>query len=653
MDIPTVVLDLSEVLRTGSWLYFLLTLWRRLDDNRSAVIHRILVSRAFIPIIFVILAASLPYYFIGSLSQGPLITIKSLINIVLPVVGLLLIENLLRISGSTGRWGIKHLCLGLGTVMTLDFFIYSDALVQGSISEAYVTARSLITILVAPLILISFNRLKNWNQQSEVKLITSPKAALYTMALVASGCYLLTMAGAAYYIRIVGRQWGDPLQITFMAAALLVMFASLSSSQIKSHAKMFILKNFFSYRYDYREEWLRFIQMMSSQQPLALGSRLVRAVADLMDSPASALWVLQHQDECFFVNAIWNFSAPQPSLRADTALIQYFRKTSRIIEIDECRKNPELYDNLSLPDWLLDRPSAWLIVPLVHRGDILGFVILNQARAPHRLDWEDRDLLNITATQAASYLAEELTAEALRSAQRLEDFNRQFAFVVHDIKNIVGQMSLMLGNAQKFGDNPDFQKDMIETVGNSVNRMRAMLEQLSVHRRQQPNPQLLDVTAILTQVAKQWRKTTSNLALDLPPTPTYALLTEATLISALDLLIDNALTAVGPSGEVVLRLRTDGERIVIEVSDNGPGMDEAYVSTELFRLMSSSKSSGYGIGAYQTRHLLLTMGARLEVDSAPNRGTTMRIIISRQVQTPTAIPNNSDHTKTKLKTRTG
>jgi len=626
--VPAIALDLAEVLRSGGWLYVLLTLWGRMDDRRGVAIWRILVTRAFVPIFGVVVVLSLSTYVAGISAQGSVLALKSLVNIVLPVVGLLLIENVLRISGSAGRWGIKHLCLALGAVMTLDFFIYSDALVQGSIGAAFVTARGLVTTLVAPLIMLSFHRLKNWSPHSEIKIIVSPKAAFYSMALVASGSYLVAMACAAYYIRMVGGRWGEPLQITFLVAAILIMLASLTSSKITAHVKIFITKNFFSNRYNYHDEWLRFIQIMSAQQPSALGLRLARAVADLMDSPASALWVLQSQDECLFADAVWNLAGPHPPIRADSALIQFFRRTCRVVDMDEYRLAPDRYDGLDLPEWIAVRADVWLIIPLVHRGDVLGVVVLNQARAPHRLDWEDRDFLNATAIQAASSLAEELTAEDLRSARRLEDFNRQFAFVVHDIKNVVGQMSLMLENARKLGDNPEFQKDMLETVGNSVSRMRAMLDQLTAQRRQPPQPQRLELAAVLGRLGERWGKTATNLTVDLAPVSVHVVAVEATLISVVDLLIDNALSAVGSSGAVVLRLRVDGERAIIEVADNGPGMDAAFVSKELFRLLTSTKSSGYGIGAYQTRHLVREMGGRLEVETAPQRGTTMRVIMS-------------------------
>lgn len=640
--IPAALLNLSELLRSGAWLYVLLTLWGRLDESQGVAARPILMTRAFLPMVVAIAMVTLPSFFGGTAAQGAASPLKALVNIVLPVLGLLLIENLLRMSGTSGRWAIKHLCLGLGAMMSFDFFIYSDALVQGAIGEAFVTAQGLIAALVAPLLWVSFNRLRTWKRVPEVRLIASPKAAYYTMALMASGSYLLVMAGVAYYIRIVGGKWGAPLQIAFLVAALLIMLVSIASSQVKSHAKTFVLKNFFAYRYDYREEWLHFLQIMSARKPLALGPRLVRAMADLMDSPASALWVLRGPDRCFFSDAAWNLPTPLPPLSADSALAQFFRRNGRVIDLDEYRKTPSHYDAIALPDWITNRPAAWLVVPLVHRGEVLGFVVIDHARAPRRLDWEDRDLLDTTAIQAASYLAEELTAEALRAAHRLEDFNRQFAFVVHDIKNVVGQMSLMLGNAKTHGDNPDFQKDMLETVHNSVDRMRTMLDQLSVQRRPNTPPQVLELNAVLGRVADHWRKIATTLRFTGADMAAFALLNEAKLASALDLLIDNALAVIGPTGTVMLHMAVKDDHAIIEVRDDGPGMDAAFIDKDLFRPLASTKTSGYGMGAYQTRHLVEEMGGRLEVDSTLGQGTTMRIVLPLTDVRPTNVDQTPD-----------
>jgi hypothetical protein len=49
---------------------------------------------------------------------------------------------------------------------------------------------------------------------------------------------------------------------------------------------------------------------------------------------------------------------------------------------------------------------------------------------------------------------------------------------VHDLKNIVTQLSLMMKNAKRLGHKPEFQADMLMTVENSLERMRQLLLQL-------------------------------------------------------------------------------------------------------------------------------------------------------------------------------
>ena len=54
--------------------------------------------------------------------------------------------------------------------------------------------------------------------------------------------------------------------------------------------------------------------------------------------------------------------------------------------------------------------------------------------------------------------------EALANAQRFEEFNRRFAFILHDIKNLVSQLSLLARNAERHADNPEFRADMVATL---------------------------------------------------------------------------------------------------------------------------------------------------------------------------------------------
>src|SRR6202022_4597605 len=121
---------------------------------------------------------------------------------------------------------------------------------------------------------------------------------------------------------------------------------------------------------------------------------------------------------------------------------------------------------------------AWLAVPLSHRADVVGFVLLNRANRAVTLDWEAFDLLRAAGRQAASYLAEESSTKVLRENELLNQYSKRFAFVVHDIKNLASQLGLIVSNAKRYIEDPDFQRAMLQTVEDAVARMNYLLSQL-------------------------------------------------------------------------------------------------------------------------------------------------------------------------------
>ncbi len=128
---------------------------------------------------------------------------------------------------------------------------------------------------------------------------------------------------------------------------------------------------------------------------------------------------------------------------------------------------------------MIDDPSIWAGVPLLHQQRLVGFVVLAAPEYRRPLDWEDFDLLRTAGNQAASSLAEAMGQEALANAQRFEEFNRRFAFILHDIKNLVSQLSLVARNAERHADNPEFRADMVATLQSSVGKMNELLARLA------------------------------------------------------------------------------------------------------------------------------------------------------------------------------
>ena len=222
-------------------------------------------------------------------------------------------------------------------------------------------------------------------------------------------------------------------------------------------------------------------------------------------------------------------------------------------------------------------------------------------------------------------MAEAHGQEALSNAQRFEDFNRRFAFILHDIKNLVSQLSLLSRNAERHADNVEFRADMVATLRSSVGKMNELLARLSPQA--QSRVQRLDaqpLRPILTSAiaAKRGDRDVQLLG----DTNLHAQADGAALEQAVSHLLQNALDASSDT-PVTVRVEAQSGTISIAVSDKGVGMDSDFVRNRLFQPFASTKSGGFGIGAFEARSLILAMGGRLGVDSRPGGGTTFTITL--------------------------
>ena len=185
----------------------------------------------------------------------------------------------------------------------------------------------------------------------------------------------------------------------------------------------------------------------------------------------------------------------------------------------------------------------------------------------------------------------------------------------------------MLQNAEKHGDNPDFQKDMLATVRNSVGRMKQLLTQFQAEQPDQTVAHRRELADILSSVAANWKKQKADIQFSFQSPPIDVLFDSERLESVLNHLLQNAIEAAGINGKVSFRYVMDESLTVLEIEDDGPGMDAAYIQDQLFRPLDTIKSDGYGLGAYQTRELVRQLGGRLEVESKIGQGTIMRVIL--------------------------
>jgi putative PEP-CTERM system histidine kinase len=612
---------LLDLLRYGCWFVFLLLLIGLNRVDKSAASARGMIFAAAALVLSGLLALTFAALGINVWSDAArLILFSSMAN---SVFALVLLEQVFRNVTEDSRWNIKPLCLGLAVTFMFDLYLFSQAVLFNRIDGDALSIRGAVHTLVVPLLALSMSRRSDWIS----KLRLSPKAAFHSATLLLAGIYLLFISSVGYYVRYFGGEWGRALQLGVVVFALILLLIVAMSGSVRARLRVFLGKHFFRYRYDYREEWLKFTRTLSAQNsPQEMGQQVVRGLADMLESPGGGLWTKNKGEAAFSQTARWNLAQTPDKEDANSPLCQFMATSGWVINLEEYRSYSRRYGQLKLPIWLQDLPQAWLVVPLMVGSELIGFVVLASARTRIDVNWEVNDLLKTAGQQAASFLAQMQATEALLEVRKFDSFNRMSAFVVHDLKNIVTQLTLMMKNAKRLADNPEFQQDMLMTVENSLDRMRQLMLQLREGATPPGKAFGVNLSAIIRRVAATAAARGRTLETELQESiDTRG--HEERLERIVGHIVQNAFDATDPTGRVWLHLDRSGGRARIVVGDTGQGMSQDFIRDRLFKPFQTTKQTGMGIGAYESFQYVQELGGRIDVESELSKGTTVTLLL--------------------------
>jgi putative PEP-CTERM system histidine kinase len=563
------------------------------------------------------------------LISGPSGTIGetgSLLRLTAAAGALVLVHNLYGQASPASRSSIRAAMLALALIWSYDLNLYTMSLLDRATAEGLLIWRGFAVALAAPLFAIGAGRADGW------RIRLSRAATFQSLSLIAICAYFAMMTIVATALRGSGWDWSRTVLLALLAVMTVAAVVLLPSARARSWAKVKLAKHLFEHRYDYRTEWLRFTGTLGRTGADAppLGERVIKAFADILESPGGVL-LSAEPGGATSAAAEWNWPEPV-RIGGDVEESRRFwadvEQHGRILELDAYRHGWGSARDLSLsiPLAIIADDAAWVGVPLIHHERLLGLVLLAAPEYRRPLDWEDFDLLRTAGHQAASSLAEAQTQDALSNARRFEEFNRRFAFILHDIKNLVSQLSLLSRNAERHAENAEFRADMIATLKGSVGKMNDLLARLSPQAqgrscRSQPQP----LRPILSSaIAAKRRDHDVRLIGD---GALWAMADPAALEQAVGHLLQNAVEASAADAPVLVRVEQQDEQVAITITDHGCGMDADFVQGRLFQPFVSTKAGGFGIGAFEARSLILAMGGRLTVDSAPGRGTSFTITL--------------------------
>ena len=282
-------------------------------------------------------------------------------------------------------------------------------------------------------------------------------------------------------------------------------------------------------------------------------------MVDLVDSSGGGIW-LKNDHGDYYLAEQNNLGFKSPRLVfADDTLITFFRDTRWVIDFVEFLDDPEIYDEVDLSTWYSPKKNVWLIIPLFRQNDLEAFVVLTQAKVSRKLNWEDHDLLKTVGMQLTNALALSHASDALSRARQFEAYNRLSAYLVHDLKNLVAQISLIVKNAEKHKRNPEFIDDSILTLENVVSKIEYLLSQLKQGQVTRDNKVVVDLAEIITDVSRQQAGNKPVLQLSACEEPLKVLGEKEKITAILGHLVQNAQEATDDTGFVKLEISRESK----------------------------------------------------------------------------------------------
>ncbi|MGS2720707.1 XrtA/PEP-CTERM system histidine kinase PrsK [Paraglaciecola aestuariivivens] len=603
------------------YLFWLLFLASCLKDNFTNLIEVLARKETWLILALPFTAIALP--FMGVAIQSWQFVIQTCIALQV----LVLLELIYRQAGEN-RWALKPLVLFLAITSVFEFVTFANALMVGQIHLHYIAARGYIYFALLPFLVLAIRRVKNWG----VEIYISRDIVMHSTLLLVAGGYLLVMALLGYAVKYFGGQWGATIQIILIALSLALLITLFLSLSFRTKIKVFITKHFFANQFDYRHEWLKLTHCLDAKDSQA--NPYSTALKGFMQA-------IDYQSGCFIqctgdkLKILADVDKAQLSEDEQSVLLTFsafFKQKNWIIDVEELRTKPYIYEELKINHGLLNSLSFQLVLPIYKDEQIWGMVLMQGSdNTSKKLNWELRDYLTAVNAQVSNFLFHHQAAEELAENAQFAAFTRMSAFVVHDLKNVLAQIDLILCNAQQHKNNPEFIDDTFETLHHTKARMDKMLRQLTEKETLQDGAEsLVSLPDCIEQVIEQ------RCASFLPKpqirvtSHTPVVLDKDKFSNVIYHLISNAQQATADDGsiEVELGLSVDEKSMQINIIDSGCGMSEEFINTRLFKPFDTTKgNAGMGIGAFDAKAYMEKIGGQLLVKSTEQQGTTFTLIV--------------------------
>jgi putative PEP-CTERM system histidine kinase len=612
----------AEALLPPFWLLCSLTFARQSGPWKIGLLYKSAVASTFL---FSVLPRILPqsafYYapdFPGErilflADAGVFFYIAVMICLVIALVNF---EVTLSNASPDALFKLKFQLIGLGTILTVQIFYFSQALLYRSLNMNYLQLRSFLYLVAAALIIYSYT-----HRRGKVRIQVSRQAAFKSFVLFAVGVYLLMLGLLGEGMKHLGTFF--PRTVTISLAFLLgiALLFLLLSDRFRREVKVVLHKNFYQHKHDYRTQWLRFTEQLSTSRSGAeLLQRILSAYCDIFGISGAALFLHEDNRSGYRLLDDYQMELKDTMIPPDNSLILFMSDRAWVVGIEE--DNPEITEEDSQ---LFRENGISFVVPLFDGEQLGGFIVLGHPlNSKESYIYEDFDLMKTIARQASLAIMHQRLSEEITHAREIEAIGNVAAFVAHDLKNLVSNLSLIVENAARYLHNPDFQEDMLMSLGNTVVKMQKLINRLkNLGEHEHAEQQLVN----LLELCERTAQLVAGTMITVSGTTATVRMDENEIQKVILNLIINGIEASEPHEPIAIEVGCVTVPFV-RVIDRGCGMSNHFMRTELFKPFKTTKKQGLGIGLYQCRHIIEAHGGRIEVDSIEGSGSAFTVLFA-------------------------
>lgn len=297
------------------------------------------------------------------------------------------------------------------------------------------------------------------------------------------------------------------------------------------------------------------------------------------------------------------------------------------------------------------QPEEFVTVPLIAKEKSIGVVVADNKYSGVPLREDRVSLLKLLANHAALALENaeayhqlqlrvrqldqalrELkeTQERLVRSERLATVGRMAAHVAHEIRNPLTAIGGFAKSILKHPDKVEHVRLGAQIIDKEVHRLENILRNvLNFTRIPEPFKQKNDLNLVIQEVLTLQKPILTDrirLKVELDPDLPSFFFDDEQLKQAVMNVVANSIASIPSEGEVQIRTYRIGNEAVIEVKDTGVGMTRDTLEN-IFNPFFTTKPDGTGLGLSVTNRIIEGHDGRIEVESEPNRGTTMRLIL--------------------------